>query len=161
MLRRSKLFKCLPIMDTGCIPPNCQLFSVHVRIPPATNCSSFCNGSIQRTEVECLIPPSPIAEQILSFLPEGKRQKVYKIFPDTITKNQLISHLKAIDLACGIRIPLGYHVARHCFGTLALGAGIPMESIAKMMGHASISSTQIYAQITDPKIARNMDRLIQ
>ena len=94
-------------------------------------------------------------------LPEGKRQKVYKIFPDTITKNQLISHLKAISLACGIRIPLGYHVARHSFGTLALGAGIPMESIAKMMGHASISSTQIYAQITDPKIARNMDRLIQ
>ncbi|RRG13360.1 DUF1661 domain-containing protein [Porphyromonas gingivalis] len=30
MARRSKLFKCLPIMDTGCIPPNCQLFSVHV-----------------------------------------------------------------------------------------------------------------------------------
>lgn len=25
--------------------------------------------------------------------------------PDTITKNQLISHLKAISLACGIRTP--------------------------------------------------------
>ncbi|MBB6275628.1 site-specific recombinase XerD [Porphyromonas circumdentaria] len=36
-----------------------------------------------------------------------------------------------------------------------------MESIAKMMGHASISSTPIYAQITDQKIAKDMDRLIQ
>ena len=38
---------------------------------------------------------------------------------------------------------------------------IPMESIAKTMGHASISSTQIYAQITDQKIARGMDMLIE
>ncbi|ERJ83917.1 hypothetical protein HMPREF1988_00945 [Porphyromonas gingivalis F0185] len=46
------------------------VFAILQRIPSATNCSSFCNGSIQRTEVESLIPPSPIAEQILSFLPE-------------------------------------------------------------------------------------------
>ncbi|ETK05697.1 hypothetical protein T229_01540, partial [Tannerella sp. oral taxon BU063 isolate Cell 5] len=30
-----------------------------------------------------------------------------------------------------------------------------------MMGHASISSTQIYAQVTDKKISEDMDRLIQ
>jgi site-specific recombinase, phage integrase family len=29
-----------------------------------------------------------------------------------------------------------------------------------MMGHASISSTQIYAQVTDRKISEDMDRLI-
>ena len=29
-----------------------------------------------------------------------------------------------------------------------------------MMGHASISSTQIYAQVTDCKISEDMDRLI-
>ena len=34
-------------------------------------------------------------------------------------------------------------MARHTFGTLALSAGILIESIAKMMGHASIASTQI------------------
>ncbi|PVZ04897.1 phage integrase family protein, partial [Porphyromonas loveana] len=39
--------------------------------------------------------------------------------------------------------------------------GIPIESIAKMMGHASISSTQIYAQITDQKIAMDIERLIR
>ncbi|GAE14012.1 integrase [Bacteroides pyogenes JCM 6292] len=39
-------------------------------------------------------------------------------------------------------------------------AGIPMESIAKMMGHSSIASTQIYAQITDQKIAMDMERLM-
>lgn len=32
------------------------------------------------------------------------------------------------------------------------------RTIAKMMGHSSIASTQIYAQITDQKIARDMER---
>ena len=54
-----------------------------------------------------------------------------------------------------------FYFRRHSFGTLTLEAGIPIESIAKMMGHASIASTQIYAQITDKKIAKDMDRLIQ
>ena len=53
-----------------------------------------------------------------------------------------------------------FHLARHTFGTMNLSAGIPIESIAKMMGHASISSTQIYAQVTDKKISENMDKLI-
>ena len=115
----------------------------------------------QKTEVESLIPLHPIAEQVLElYLKEGD-SSYHKVFPDTMSKNQLIAHLKAIGLACGIRTPLTWHVARHSFGTLTLEAGIPMESIAKMMGHASISSTQIYAQITDQKIARDMDRLMR
>ncbi len=54
-----------------------------------------------------------------------------------------------------------FHMARHTFGTMSLSAGIPIESIAKMMGHASIASTQIYAQVTDNKISEDMDRLIR
>ena len=68
--------------------------------------------------------------------------------------------LRIVGKACGIRQGLSYHVARHTFGTMSLSAGIPIESIAKMMGHASISSTQIYAQVTDNKISEDMDRLI-
>ena len=44
---------------------------------------------------------------------------------------------------------------------MSLSAGIPIESIAKMMGHASIASTQIYAQVADNKISEDMDRLIR
>ena len=68
--------------------------------------------------------------------------------------------LSIVGKACGIRQRLSIHMARHTFGTMSLSAGIPIESIAKMMGHASISSTQIYAQVTDDKISEDMDRLI-
>ena len=114
----------------------------------------------QKTEVESLIPLYPIAEQILSLYTKENNKEDYKIFPDTLSKGKLITYLKAVGLACGIRTPLTYHMARHSFGTLTLEAGIPIESIAKMMGHSSIASTQIYAQITDQKIARDMERLM-
>lgn len=112
----------------------------------------------QKTEVESLIPLHPIAEQILSLYTKEESKRDYKIFPDTMSKGKLLTHIKAVGLACGFRPPLTWHCARHSFGTLTLEAGIPIESIAKMMGHSSIASTQIYAQITDQKIARDMER---
>lgn len=42
-----------------------------------------------------------------------------------------------------------------------VSAGIPIESVAKMMGHTNITSSQIYAKITDDKISRDMDRLME
>ena len=97
----------------------------------------------------------------LSLYTKEKSKGDYKIFPDTMSDWKLLRHLKAVGLACGIRTPLTWHCARHTFGTLTLEAGVPIESIAKMMGHSSIASTQIYAQVTDQKIARDMERLME
>ncbi len=121
----------------------------------------YIRKSRQKTEVESLIPLHPIAEQILSLYTKENSKGDYKIFPDTMSKGKLLTHLKTVSLACGVRTPLGYHVGRHSFGTQTLEAGIPIESIAKMMGHSSIASTQIYAQITNQKIARDMEKLTQ
>lgn len=115
----------------------------------------------QKTGVESITPLHPIAEQILSLFPPKDKKEDSPIFATSMSRIQIGMHLKAIGLACGIRQALSFHVGRHSFGALTLEAGIPIESIAKMMGHASIASTQIYAQITDSKISRDMDRLIQ
>lgn len=115
----------------------------------------------KKTDVESITPLHPIAEQILSLFPSKDKKEDNPIFETSLSRIQIGTHLKAIGLACGIRQPLSFHVGRHSFGTLILEAGVPIESIAKMMGHASIASTQIYAQITDSKISRDMDRLIE
>ncbi len=115
----------------------------------------------KKTDVESITPLHPIAEHILSQYPPKEKKGDSLIFETSLSRIQIGTHLKAIGLACGIRQPLSFHCFRHSFGTLTLEAGVPIESIAKMMGHASIASTQIYAQITDSKISRDMDRLIQ
>ena len=65
-----------------------------------------------------------------------------------------------IGIMADVKENLSYHDSRHTFGTLILSAGIPIESISKMMGHTSIRTTQIYARVTDDKISEDMDRLM-
>lgn len=50
-----------------------------------------------------------------------------------------------------------FHQSRHSFATLiCLNNGVPIESISKMMGHSSIRTTQIYAEITNQKVSRDL-----
>ena len=118
----------------------------------------------QKTKVESVVPLHPIAEKILSRCREDQTVKGKGdalVFPRGCGRSVMNNKLSTVGLACGIRQRLSFHMARHTFGTLSLSAGIPIESIAKMMGHASITSTQIYAQVTDKKISEDMDELIR
>lgn len=52
------------------------------------------------------------------------------------------------------------HVGRHSFATsVCLSQGVPIETVSKMLGHKHITTTQIYAKITNDKIKRDMDDL--
>ena len=125
----------------------------------------------QKTKVEFIVPLHPIAETIINQCKKErlsmKEMQTVKdkdnsfIFRTNCSRSVMSAKLSIVGKACGIRERLSYHMARHTFGTMSLSAGIPIESIAKMMGHASISSTQIYAQVTDNKISEDMDRLIR
>ena len=52
------------------------------------------------------------------------------------------------------------YMARHTFATtVTLAQGVPLETVSKMLGHKRITTTQIYAQITNDKIGRDMAAL--
>ena len=111
-----------------------------------------------KTNVEAFIPLHPIAEKILQFYNTTDDSK--PVFPLPV-RDMVWYDVNQIGILSGLKESLSYHVARHSFGTLLLSAGISIESIAKMMGHANISTTQGYAQVTEQKISEDMDKLIE
>ncbi|WP_373787472.1 site-specific integrase [Bacteroides heparinolyticus] len=139
-------------------------------IQTAANGRKYIRKKRQKTKVEFVVPLHPIAEAIIIHYRNAQagneEQQTVKekgdslVFQPHCSRSVMGKNLCIVGKACGIRQRLSYHVARHTFGTMSLSAGIPIESIAKMMGHASISSTQIYAQVTDKKISEDMDKLI-
>lgn len=64
-----------------------------------------------------------------------------------ISNQKMNDYLHIIEERLNLNKPLTCHVARHSFATLALAHGIPIESVAKMLGHAKIETTQIYAKV--------------
>ena len=69
--------------------------------------------------------------------------------------------LKKIAKAANIDKRLTYHMARHSYATLCLSMGVPIETISQTLGHRSISTTQIYADITRTKINEDMTNLAE
>lgn len=69
--------------------------------------------------------------------------------------------LKKIAKAANIDKRLTYHMARHSYATLCLSMGVPIETISQTLGHRSISTTQIYAEITRTKINEDMTNLAE
>lgn len=61
--------------------------------------------------------------------------------------------LLLIEKESGINKHLTSHVGRHTFATtVALGSGIPIEVVSKMLGHTNIQTTQIYAKILPKQV---------
>jgi site-specific recombinase XerD len=88
-----------------------------------------------KTNVEAFIPLHPIAEQIMMLYNTADDSK--PVFPLPV-RDMIWYDINQIGITVGLKENLSYHQSRHSFGTLLLSAGLSIESIAKMIGHASI-----------------------
>ena len=112
----------------------------------------------KKTNVEAFVPLHPIAEQILSLYNTTDDEQ--PVFP-LPSRDALWFDIHEMGVIIGKEDNLSYHQSRHSFGTFLISSDIPIESIAKMMGHSNIRTTQGYARITDDKISKDMDKLME
>jgi hypothetical protein len=67
------------------------------------------------------------------------------------------AYLKEIADLCDIDKNLTCHTARHTFAsTIALNNGVPIETVADILGHKTLKQTQHYAKLSDARISRDM-----
>jgi integrase len=75
------------------------------------------------------------------------------------TVGNLSSTHRRLRNAAGLPHDLVLYLARHRFGTEALRARVPLKDVADLMGHASVTTTEIYLHRDVTELASGQDRL--
>ena len=114
----------------------------------------------QKTGTPSCIPLLPIAEEILEKYRDsafaGEGEKIFRM----PTHQGMGKHLKVIAKAANVDKRLTFHMSRHTYSTtVCLSHGVPIESLSRMLGHSSIATTQIYAEVTRMKLNEDMTNL--
>ncbi|HCY89521.1 MAG TPA: site-specific integrase [Chitinophagaceae bacterium] len=66
-------------------------------------------------------------------------------------------NLKLLATKAEIEKPLSFHISRHTWATRALRKGVSIDKVSKLMGHAQLRETQIYAKIVNEELDKAMD----
>lgn len=119
---------------------------------------------------ERMVPLNPSAKAALAaylevrsqFLPKDKKGVPVKnspwLFPSRgaaghLTRQRFGQMLKEIAVKAGIDPGhLSPHVIRHAFATHLLDHGVDLRALQKMLGHADITTTQIYTHVVSGRL---------
>ena len=105
----------------------------------------------EKNELRASVKLLPEAVDLIEKYHDDERNTLFPM----IHYPSLRNHMKALAVLAGIKENLCYHVGRHSFASLVtLEAGVPIETISKMLGHSNIQTTQVYARVTPKKALR-------
>ncbi len=107
------------------------------------------------------------AEAVATYLREGRPRLVGKsaepaLFVnrrgERLTRQGFWLILKTYARAANIGDAVTPHTLRHSFATHMLKGGAPLRNVQELLGHANISTTQVYTQLTNDHIRDVYDR---
>ncbi len=96
---------------------------------------------------EYLAKRKDMEEAMFVNLPKKEKSSVSRLTARSIER--LVKHYA---VKAGISKKVTPHVIRHCFATDLLRNGADIRSVQMMLGHANISTTQIYTHVTDKQL---------
>jgi integrase/recombinase XerD len=116
---------------------------------------------------ERLVPLGTAALRVmrdyLKLLVEAKAAETRWLFPSFgdsghITRQHVARELKSLALSAGVEArKVSPHVLRHAFASHLLANGADLRVVQTLLGHADVSTTQIYTHVIDDRL-KNMVR---
>ncbi len=75
------------------------------------------------------------------------------------SRTHISAAFKSTVRKLGLPEELHLHSTRHTFGSLLVQAGIPFYSVSKLLGHSSVTMTQIYSHLQPEQLSSEVQRL--
>ena len=100
---------------------------------------------------------SKAKEKMLDYLKEKTDDSPYLIvnrYGNKITDRGIRKILDSIILEASLSYKISPHTLRHTFATHMLDSGADIEIVRELLGHESLSTTQIYTHVTSESLKR-------
>ena len=117
---------------------------------------------------ERLIPIAPraastVEEYIREVRPRAARREDEKALflnrrGDRLTRQGFWQILKEYAKAAGLEAKVTPHTLRHSFATHMLSGGADLRAVQELLGHANISTTQVYTHLTTEHVRRTYEK---
>jgi integrase/recombinase XerD len=77
---------------------------------------------------------------------------------ERLTRQGFWQKLKEYAKSAGLSDKISPHTLRHSFATHMLSGGADLRSVQELLGHANISTTQVYTHLTTEQVRRTYDK---
>ncbi|WP_291582674.1 site-specific integrase [Bacteroides sp.] len=110
-----------------------------------------------KTRIEVRLP--------LYLLFKGKGLQVLNKYQDNLSdffklrdNSNVNKELLIISRLAGINKKVSFHTARHTNATLLIYNGVNITTVQKLLGHKSVKTTQVYTNVMDMTIVRDLEK---